>query len=504
MYANSVPRRRSRSKTYTGTMLPDDSDSPDESGDFENLTSSTDTLRGTSAGSPGDHARDLTSSSINRIQGQTRSNAPSTLATSETRVYRITEFKEVTAVGHRGRTPLRACLACHNFQYFHQFEKKWKMCRQCLHKRRKHSRRRKPSRPFQPMDDDIYLGFSFAFLFDVNGQSLKYCDSCKLVQPMTRFSKEEKVCDDCIAQQNQLRYEMEAEAAKFDKRYYHFGRQFVEPQTLRDTKNARCDECREEVRSRNATTKTVHPEERLCGRRSQFKEVGDFSFRNNRPCTLCWYGGPPPSIAVCHQLLNAKGTLDALCHESQLHLSDNYLAKEPPKHIESICLEMSALDGVPVDLIGGAWPTLSLTRGSTVAFLIHGRDGLSVSEAEWVRYEQRYGHLQTTIIIFEARKRMASEVQTGWVEATPGRLMCMFDTKRIVENIRGNESDIVYRRLLGKWSAQYERRMLLRAAGAVEGGIESQRNSTSMFKKGRFGKYNPMSNGYWRKVIRAS
>ncbi len=42
-YANFVPGRRSRSKTYTSMMPSDDPDSPDESGDFEALSSSPDT-----------------------------------------------------------------------------------------------------------------------------------------------------------------------------------------------------------------------------------------------------------------------------------------------------------------------------------------------------------------------------------------------------------------------------------------------------------------------------
>ena len=42
-HAKSVSRRRSRLKTYTGMMPSDDSDSPDESGDFEARSSSTDT-----------------------------------------------------------------------------------------------------------------------------------------------------------------------------------------------------------------------------------------------------------------------------------------------------------------------------------------------------------------------------------------------------------------------------------------------------------------------------
>ncbi len=39
--------------------------------------------------------------------------------------------------------------------------------------------------------------------------------------------------------------------------------------------------------------------------------------------------------------------------------------------------------------------------------------------------------------------------------------MCVFNLKRLVKNIREEESDIVYRRLLDKWSVQYMRRMLL-------------------------------------------
>ena len=149
-----------------------------------------------------------------------------------------------------------------------------------------------------------------------------------------------------------------------------------------------------------------------------------------------------------------KATADPLCPESQLHLIDTYLARGPPRHIETIYLAIQATEEVPVDLFGGAWSTVSLAPKSSVAFFIHGRDGLSVSKDVRVTYEQRYGHLQTTIIVFETMERMASEGQTGWVEATPGRLMRMFNTERLVKTIREEESDIVYRRLVNKWSAQ--------------------------------------------------
>ncbi len=69
----------------------------------------------------------------------------------------------------------------------------------------------------------------------------------------------------------------------------------------------------------------------------------------------------------------------------------------------------------------------------------------------------------------------------------------MFNTKRLVENIREEESDVVYRRLLDKWLAHYMRRMLLREAAAKEGGEPGFRNAAAVHKSVHGDVHNPIS-----------
>ena len=175
---------------------------------------------------------------------------------------------------------------------------------------------------------------------------------------------------------------------------------------------------------------------------------------------------------------------DELISQSFKHLTDKYLSGRHPKQVHNINLSQSAIDEAPFKRIYRQLEREhqslnTLPPGSSVVFLLHGRDGLSVRQNEWVHYEEAHCHITTTVIISEHIRRIATEVQTGWVEAvphTPERVWCFFDTKRLVEVIKGNQSDMVYQRLLDKWSFQLQRRLLIQESGAAEGGLAAGRN----------------------------
>ena len=93
------------------------------------------------------------------------------------------------------------------------------------------------------------------------------------------------------------------------------------------------------------------------------------------------------------------------------------------------------------------WELLDeLAPGSSVVFLVHGRDGLTVTDDEWLQFDERWPYLRKTLVISEHMTRISTEVQTGWADQTLERVWCLFDMSRIIDNLLDRASDILYRR----------------------------------------------------------
>lgn len=54
-----------------------------------------------------------------------------------------------------------------------------------------------------------------------------------------------------------------------------------------------------------------------------------------------------------------------------------------------------------------------LAPNNSAVFLLHGRDGLTVTDDKWLNFEKRWSHLKTTLLVSEHMSRISTEVLTG-------------------------------------------------------------------------------------------